>query len=130
MLNILVHNACEQLPNDGLVKCIAILLSGSIFDEKSNLYKIPHSQNGNHLHHAAARGHKDLVKVLLESGMKQTHPCKHRRAPNVIDCNKGVNEYPHPIDWAYVRGQREIVELLEAYRSRSEIDDTMNYEWR
>ena len=72
LLNILVHNACKQLPNDGLVKCIAILLSGHIFDEKSNLYKIPYNQNGNHLHHAAARGHIDLVKVLLESGMEQT----------------------------------------------------------
>jgi hypothetical protein len=79
--SILVTYACHQIVNQDVVKSIELLLLDHFLEgtaEYSLIQHIERNRTGNHLHHAAARGHKELLNVLLECGMNQAVPCKYR----------------------------------------------------
>jgi len=75
----LVEYACENPWIDEPVEGIRVILPGRnnfrYIGEEENLYMRHRGGNGNHLHLAAARGHKSLVEALLEGGMNPSPKC-------------------------------------------------------
>lgn len=124
MLSNLVRESCYNPTDDGLVKSVAILLSNDSAKKACDpgaLYFRHRGSSGNHLHLAAARGHTQLVQILLQGGMNPMRRCDKQRFGDERD--KGVSQYYLPVDWAAIRCHGEVVGLLNVYLGTRGKDD-------
>ncbi len=113
----LVLYSCRFPLLGGLVSSIQYLLEHDSSDHVT-LHLRHFGCNGNSLHLAAARGHKSLVKALLEGGMDPCRPCTRISSAKHSDLrDRCVKELPLASDWASVRGHHDVASLLRQHQS-------------
>jgi len=123
MMSLVVYACANPWLDEPVASIRAILPGRNNFKyrgDESCLHGRHRGGNGNHLHLAAARGHKNLVEALLEGGMNPSSRCTRicsRRNPmtdeRIEDArDKGVKKLALPGDWAKIRGHDEVAELL------------------
>ncbi|KAL9190108.1 hypothetical protein ACHAXT_007319 [Thalassiosira profunda] len=141
-LNSLVGSACSRPALECIVDSIAAIFPGrhctpSELRNSDMLHWRHRGGNGNHLHLAAARGHKRLVEVLLAGGMNPNRRCERIGGNSSFGGfgyggyddydrysdesseemsgdprDRGVKQHPLPEHWARIRGHDDVADLL------------------
>lgn len=108
----LVTYACRFPTLQGPVASVGEIFHDSWYIDTDRLNCMLHGLRGgfycwgNDLHLAASRGHKDLVKALLEVGMNPKEICSYRNGKG------SPQNLRTPADWADARGHSEVALLL------------------
>ena len=116
-IGMLLYSSCHFPSLEGKVSSVRYLLENDSPDD-ATLHLRHRGCNGNSLHLAAARGHKSLVKVLLDGGMDPFRPCTRISPAKYSDLrDRCVKDLPLASDWALVRGHHDVSRLLLQHQS-------------